>query len=233
LPQVGKRRRTTLPELLHRLVDRVQVLHYVSYWADRELRAFIDRAKGAAVPGTIAGHPDQEAMGFAGRPDRALLKSAVNFILPGALVQHEKILLISLLYQRQFIITSFVPAAEIWVITRKRRYSVRQELTNSDRKFPSQGFQLPPAQISFLIRKFLVDPGKLLTVNQLGTFLTIALIASQGAVTDRTAVFSFSAFATRTFGVVQKPIQTSAEFGERKTFIPRKAVSPPILPESI
>jgi hypothetical protein len=61
----------------------------------------------------------------------------------------------------------------------------------------------------------------------------MALIASQGAVTDGTAVLSFPAFATRTFSVVQKPIQASVEFRQKKALIPGKAVSPPVYPKAV
>jgi hypothetical protein len=61
----------------------------------------------------------------------------------------------------------------------------------------------------------------------------MALVPSHGAETDGTAILAFATFTTRTFGMAEKPIQAAAELRQRKTFIPGKTVSPPILPEGI
>ena len=74
------RRPGSLPEVLHRLVHRVDVPQNMGHRPDREPGAFIDRAEGAVVPGTVPGHPQQEAVRLAGGPDGSLLKAFVGHI---------------------------------------------------------------------------------------------------------------------------------------------------------
>src|SRR4030042_1545930 len=52
----------------------------MSHRSDREPGALIDRAEGAAVPGTVPGHPQQKAVRLAGGADGALLKALVGHV---------------------------------------------------------------------------------------------------------------------------------------------------------
>jgi hypothetical protein len=61
----------------HMPVDGVDILDDVGFGANGKARALVYRTEGAVVPGAVAGHPDQQAAGFAGRPDGALFKPVV------------------------------------------------------------------------------------------------------------------------------------------------------------
>jgi hypothetical protein len=67
------------PNELHIAINRIDILKDMVDRSEGKSLSLIDRTEGAAVPGAISGHPDEQACRLAGRPDRALLETAIRW----------------------------------------------------------------------------------------------------------------------------------------------------------
>jgi hypothetical protein len=66
---------------LGRQVNRFDIPDYMVQRTPGEPGIFVGRTKRAAVPGAVAGYPEQEAPGFAGRANGPLFEAAIRFLI--------------------------------------------------------------------------------------------------------------------------------------------------------
>jgi hypothetical protein len=58
-------------------VDRIDIPDDMRNRSDGKPRSLVDGAEGAVIPRAVSGHPDQEAVGLAGRTDGSLFETLI------------------------------------------------------------------------------------------------------------------------------------------------------------